>query len=1393
MSKIDEILKKSLQGRLATDPKLSAEEETLTSNALVDYGPYSSEAEARTLPPLRDARFVPSTPYDYALRSQTATATVPRRFRRWSEAALIFGADLFSEGFDFDLITSATFDSTENLNPNSHFSESPNFSVITDTFLALHDADNAIINNTAKSNLRIASVSAAAGTQLDVTTSIFNTSDGGATYRWSHYGYKPVQLLPLPSSEGPDQVTAFAAILPEDWPVFSWTKEYFDLTFGFALTKNDVTSVDVSGIYNGERLQLEIDTGDLAVNDYVLIQNQIFVVDSLVTIGGGRDNAFVTPFHTFEADVITESLGTTIQTLYTVGELIANPGQSVGTDANGNTIPPLYNSPVLDWIRVRRLYPPSATNSNRSLIGAFIDITKLDQVGFAPALIPTDAVGDPLPPTSGVTDFGQLTIDPAVSGEDQEVIVDYREGIFHLSHAIADGGDLNPNTFTDPNGYPRLYALFAAWNGPYHPLKATELDRISSRAGLGRVPTDSVERSPVSGKAGWKLTLGDEENGKGDYYFYAINESVDSPKGSFGGLAESLYFIESNLSHEGGPLVVMQKRSDLNTYIQVGALAFGGRGGSGSSDVSQIRLIPEIGDNTNNITSVNKPDISFGTMKSLFSADPSFYRTISPGDTLQGTLNGYSFNIALIDDTSDGADDATPPTGIQVTDGQRSLPEIIEDIDAKLPGALTRGSDYELFYYNDGTDYVLVFEASQSLEITTDDAGLFSIPTATSDDIIVGFGYNKALVNTLRWVRAQNELWFDGEGVKVRGVKLGTPLSANYVLEGFDLKEQSVEGGTIFVSVGPGKVMTSEGTISIEDESRVSLTDAKRHGIYVDSATGQVTSTEQATTSDYPFDLGVSVTDIPLYIVQTDSGEPDGTSYIFDARDLMRNQEIHLPLTVSQSVASGARFAGPDALLAAIEQAKKIEDAFGGRCVIDLMSNVTLDLGKNTDDYSGVVGSVYNGAPIALPENLKIQGNGYTVTVSGIPNQVAGFGDPVFRPNRTGSGTSNLEMENITWTLDAGETNDASLLAGNYQNAGQYILRNVKVLFGAGADFDLMAASNANNAVIDYLAAYDCQFEGQIRFRKINTLKLERVDIPSPTPLVGDINQSLNIEGLFNFVSGSTLTLNLESNVDARIRNVRCSNITIASVDTTDTDIRLFMSDIACRESLTIGNSGRDMGAIVLMDNINIESNVSAGPNLEFYQVERAEVRGLSINTFADRSVLIDDSDVTLQDFVVLNNSSSTGSSKVGIDIQGSAGALEGATNLMQCRVNIQNGLLDVDEGWAVYVSKGSESQIIIQGCTFKNLTASANARGVVLNSSGSAVEGLNARNVIIAHNNFDFYDSTGTDTYAIAANAAVAANQSEIFIHFNLIRGDSGASTFYNVTSNNANNSFTV
>jgi len=1403
MSKIDEILKKSLQGKIATDSKLGPEQERYPSSSLVDYASALSEAEVFGLPPMRDARFVGSTPHTYSNRAVLRPLSVPRRFRRWVEPALIFGADLFSEGGQLDITAPGTVESLQDFNFNGNFAQSPNFGVISDTFLMLHDPTN-FTNDTAKSNLQALAVGSSTLDEITLATANLDVADGASQYRWSHYGFYPPQLLALPNSDG--EVTAYAAIIPEDWPVFSWTREYSDLTFGFALTKDTINPVDVQSIAS-EQVGVEIPLGSLVVDDYVLLQSTVFHVD-FVSNAGATDFALLTPLHPFDYDGLEFGAGQTMRTLYLVSELLADPTNSPGTDSFGNTIPALYDSPFLDWIRVRRLYPPAATNSNRSILGAFIDTTPSDKIGFAPAIIPATAGGARELAVNGITDFSNVTLDPAVM-EDQEILVDYREGIFHFSHPIAIGSDLNPNSYTDSNGYPRLYATFAAYNRDTIPTTVTQLKRGGQKTGISGVPSSSQENSPVSGLQGWKVTLGDASTDLGDHYYYNPNESGDAnPPLEYGGRNEALYLLESNTAHDDGPLMVFQKRSEVDGSYMVGALAYNGNGGADADDTSQFSFIPDILDNAGTgLTNTNRADFRVGTARQVVDVNNSLYYSITPGDLLEGSVNGIAFSIALIDDAADAADSAAPAVGINVTDGQRSIPEIIEDIVAKMPGTLVRGQDYDLSFYPDGTNYIFRFEASRSLEITTDDANFFGGATPVPEDIKLTFGYSGAVEAILRYVRETNELHFDGDAIRVQETALGVPGPAAWVYEGFDVTEQNLEGGTVFLGIEPGTIITENGPVRIREESRLALAPSQRVGVYFQASTGTVVTRNQLANEDTPFVSGsLTVNDVPLYVVATDA--VPAASYVVDCRDFYQRAN----LTTNLTIGTEGRF---EELGGALEYAKFVSAVSDLRPVIELLDSTTLVLDEvTTDSYPNIQPTPYNGAPIGLPENLLFLGNGFGVTVSGVPNETAGLGDPLFRANQAFNpgvaGLSNVEFRDVEFIVGAAQATAVSLMAGNFDNNGFAKFSNVTLTGRATEQFNLYGSTVATDSLQRFVEVKNCEVDGDLRIRSFDKLVVEDLvhtgaaDPLGTIELICNVDAYLSLRGIKSESTASTgyfTQVSLQNSVNVHIQDFEANALTLLpETGTNVTDAFVTVSNVRLGTRLDLGTSGGadTLSGLILVDGVDIDTAATITA-MTIRQVSQVEVRNWNITSSANVTVNVIDSDVDFDGFRLVNNSAATGAtSKVGIRLQGDNGALINGVNAMDSDILIQNGVLVVDEGGGIYVEKANEAgkRTIIRNNRFENVnTASTVYRAVVFNADGGTASADNPDNVYISHNVFDVYAVSGTDNFAVGTTGVPATNLGDITIVFNHARGSAGgANAFANVgTSIVSNNAFTL
>lgn len=1401
MSKIDEILKKSLQGKIATDSKLGSEQEPYASNALVDYAAPSSLAQALNLPPMKDARFLGSTPRSYSNRLVLRPSNVPRRFRRWVEPALVFGADLFCEGANLDVTGTATLESLDDVNFSGNFAQSPHFGVITDTFVLLHDATN-FTNDNAKSNLKAFSVSSTTLDELDIATAGLNITDGNSQYRWSHYGFYPPQLLPLPNSDG--EVTAYAAIIPEDWPVISWTREFFDLTFGSALTKANVASINVLFVAQ-EQVVIENPTGSLVEDEFVLLQGIVFHVES-VSNAGPNDLSFLTPIHPFDYDGVQPVTGTTLQTLYTVSELIADPTDSPGQDASGNTIPALYDSPFLDWIRVRRLHPPIATDRNRSLLGAFIDSTPSDKIGFAPALIPATAGGARELAVNGVTEFSSVILNPDVS-DDQEILLDYREGIFHLSHPIVTGSTLNPNSYLDGNGYPRLYAVFTAYNRDTVPTTVTQLQRGGQKTGVTSVPGSSVENSPVSGLQGWKVTLGDEQTSIGDYYYYPPGETGDTnPPIQFGGRNEAIYLLESNTAHEDGPLMVFQKRSDVDGRYMVGALAYNGNGAQDPEDVSQFSFFPDIADNAaTGLTLSNRADFRVGTSRQVVDVTNSLYYSVTPGDLLEGTINGIEFSIALIDDAADAADAAVPATGINATDGQRSIPEIIADITAKMPGTLTFGQDYSLDYVVDGTDYLFVFEGSRTLEITQDDANLFGGATAVPEDIKLTFGYNGAVEAILRYFRTSNELLFDGAGIRVQGTRLGVPGPAIWVSEGFDVLDTDTEAGTVYVSLEPGTVITPAGPVRIAEETRVALAPDQRVGLYLDTTTGTIQTVNQVGTEDSPFqNIGLSA--LPLYIVKT-SASPDVT-YTVDCRDFFSSAHVSTNLTVGND----GRFS---TLAGAIEYAKYYSESSKGRGVIELLQGTTLVLDEvNSGAYVNVQPTPYDGAPIGLPNDVLFLGNGYTVEISGVPSETAGFGDPIFRSNQNFNpgvaGISDVEFRDINFEVAVGQPDPVSLMAGNFENNGRVILTNVRLEGnGIGEQFNLYGSTNASDSLQKEVIISNCVVDGDLRIRSCDRLivrDLTHLGIADPSgtmELVTRDDAYVHMDGIQSKSTASEgyfMTISPANDVNLHLSNVEASVLTLqppTGVSTTGLFATLNNLKLGTRCDFGSSSPSFSLGGTILVDGVYIDTTATITA-MNIRRTQGVDVKNVRITSAANITIDVTDSDFSISNYTLNNTSvAASATGKVGIRLQGDNGSDISGVNAMDSDIIIESGEMTVTNGSGIYILRANEAgkRTLIRNNRFVQATNSTSYRAVLFNADGGSPTGENVDNVYIAHNIFDAYAVTGADNFAVGTQGTPTGNLGDVTIVFNHVRGFVGGASDFGNTAGlvKSNNAFTV
>lgn len=1385
MSKINDILNKSFQGKLATDPNLGAEQEPHASGSILDYAFYGGRF---TRKPLGTARFAPSSPKHYAHQSIVQTTGIPRRFRRWSEPALVFGVDLFGEGDSVSISTASTLESNTGMNFSANFSRSSNFSVLSESFIMLHEKKNG--SDVAYSNLKAHSVTSSVGTEITLTSTVEDLSDGGASYRWSHYGYLPPRLLPIPSSSG--EVTTYAAILPEEWPVIDWRREQEDVVFGSALTKSDVTNVEIFN-FTQEHLALEAPLGDLDTGDFILVHGRVFYVVNAIA-SGAFDFVEATPIHSFEVNGIAAETGLTIQTLYTVKELTEDPSLSAGTDAKGNVLPALYDAPFLDWIRVKNLMPPSSSGTNRSVLGAFVDNTSQDQIGFAPALIPSTPAGAAHSAKSGISSLSGITLDPGLETE-QGVVVDHREGVFYLSDAISPGSVLNPDSFTDAQGYPRLYAVFATYNGPTTPLSVQRLDQVSEQASIEALPLREDSASGASSLKGWKVTMGG--NIRSGYYFYPENElSIANPPVEFGGRAEAFYFVEGNDAHEGGPMMVFEKRSELDGAMMVGAIAYNGRGGFSPEYTSSISFIPDVGDGQEELTSSNRPELRVSTTKAITRISSTEFFTISPGDVLEGTVNGVDFSIALLDDSTD---DSANPNGlsVQAPDGQRSISEIISDIVIKMPpGVLARGRDYDLRYYFDGSDFIWVFEASGSLKITTDDANLFPSSDAAPTDISLSFAYNRTVEASLRFLQRERELWYDGKGIRVDEVKLGTPVASSFVNEGFDVIETSLQFGQPFAYLKSGSFITPEGPVSIKTQTQVALTADRRIGVYYRVSSGTINTVQQVATS--PF-LTINREDIPLYIFEVDvSG---AVSYTVDVRDFITETESQYAITVGTK-------GRVRSLSGAIELAKSLASTQKAHPVISLLEDVDYDMeNSNKGSYSPIQATPYLGAPNSLPSNLTIQGNGHTVLVSGVPDETSGAGEPLFFSD----GGSFLKFENINFTRDVSLSYPSvSLMAGNFDNDGTVIFENVTLQCSeAGKDFHLYGATNVIDSLQEDVVIRNLTIQGGIRLRNVSRFICEDVRVigvdgedqtismivsPSSHVRVNNIMSAITptspaMFGFFEMKDYGHLKVSGFKGSSLRVQPQSGSSVIGAKVDLDHLDLK---------SDLTLGSSSVTMEGSFTVDHLKV-SSTSGFNALSIQQTSKVRLSKADVTSAAARTVNIIDSDVHLSEVVVVNTSAAVGpTTKVGMYLEGSNGSVVGSANAMDSDVVIENCNFRVDSGSGIYIHRANEDgkRTIIRNNLFENEDNNTSSRGVCLGSDIS-VGAENIDHVYITHNVFDTYTVSGTNYAVGPPSSGSNANQGLLIISFNHARGFSaGATEFFNLssaTSRVVSNGFTI
>jgi len=807
-----DIVRKALDGKTSTDDNLTAQEETLPSGVVPSP---SKHLFGPLLGSQGDVRFFGDVD-DYALFAQSVPATTPYRYRRLVQQTHVYGARVVAEGTTGVLNNSST----------TFTSGVADMSYLASDF-TLSDL-RLVITNAAGVNESLANlytdtygIDAVAGANLTLDRAYTSALGSISNVYYQVVLPQPVRLLAWPGDDD-TQSLVYMTRLPDEWPARA------------SAVSMDSSSV-VASLTSEGRLQLVASHNDpqtFNTGDWASLGGSFYYVQD-VTFTPGAPNIetlVLDPFYGTELPTDLDDLPTTVEVVYTVGEL-ANDPFAVRDEFLGNSIFEADDGVLLDTIRVRNLIAPSQVKERARVAASLaLDVSLAGNTepvpGYGMTLYPATAGGVP-DLDNPITDLENITIDPSVTGP-QQVFVDYTEGLIRLSTPIpAAGGDLNPNNYTDANGRPRLFAVFAAHNGRSLPEVSQGVEVYASDLGPNPAFKGQRKVSLDVGEQGLTVQLPSTE-GDSIYHGQSSNEQLQIESGST--VANS-----QGATLEARSLGVDSRRLG-RTALTMGLY------NSQSARTLGITLRPKL-DPSQDTDSQYEWRVTEGR-KRAFSAYESTWPVVVGGanDVFEITANGVPF----------GYTQAAGPAPAAAT-----LAASLEAAYTAAEGALGLSAQtFNVDAVTDATGTRLRFEATGDLFFGSGNAHAgFGIPVDTETtpyNIIQEVAFDGSIEREWGYDTASQEIESDVEDVRLSGGTSGR--SVPY--------DASLRGASQVTNETYPKFVISGGVASLGTATRVDVTQAVvKHPNFTDLR-GTVISTAPAAQFEF-------------------SGDPVGTYYIY--------------------------------------------------------------------------------------------------------------------------------------------------------------------------------------------------------------------------------------------------------------------------------------------------------------------------------------------------------------------------------------------------------------------------------------------------------------------------------------------------------------------------------
>lgn len=971
----DDTLRKILEGKTSTDSSLAIRDEDLRSSVIpapskVDFGPLLGSAG--------DLRFLGNLD-DYALWAQSAPATTPRRHRRLAQQKLFYGARVVAEGTDGTLTDGSTTFNT-GLTDVSYLS-----SVFTLADLVLVVSNTTDLagedNSTFTSAYGIAGVS---GGDITLSRAFSNILTPLDRVYWQVLLPQPVELLYWPGSDF-TQATTFFFRKPDEWPIRQSASLNMDSSSATALLTAE-GRLEITAEHN--------DAQTFNAGDWAEVNGEFFYVQD-VTFTPGSPNTEVltlTPFYGAEFPPDILDLPLTIGVVRSTADVVTSPFSDLGL-YSGEDLWSADNGDLLESVRVKNLIRPDQVDDDyrNNCYGALLDPeSDSDAVvgpGYGLVLFPADGSGNP-DLTNAIYDLENVTIDSSIS-EPQQIFVDYTEGLLQLSHPIADGDDLNPNSYRTADGRALLFSMFVAHNGESLPLRSQGVEDYALGVSSGGTAADKKGNARVGMRVdsnGLEISVPDNAS---IYHEDELRERELIQSGSrLGG-----YGVRHEMEHRS-PDSGRTMRSEL----RMGPLSTDDRR---RQLIFRPALVTENGDE-----GTNQPDwrVAEGSKQQDTTTEDNFVNATASTDIISFVANGIPVTVELTNGVTPTAVGLAGQIATAYSNAESAFGRANQEFTATAETDAA-GLDFVRIacsgdlYFRNGTAH--------------SDLGLPLDTAIKSQRVAQEWGYNGSSVNHWTWDNSLNLVESDINDVRLFGPSTDYASSLRGAAQTTDVTypKYVIEGGEASVATGDSLDVTDmtvktpnftgfEGQVIYEVPAETLDFTGFADGTYFvfyDFVTEALNTIDRTTGGFDPLFNSVPNNGIPVAQVTRTGGALDAET-LFDQRRFAQKTLESSIVTVGTDGA----FASLRAACAYIANRNAATGATAGPLqgafTIKLLEDITID-GSTT------------AAEVYIPSNVVLDLAGHTITCS---NFSGGSGTGPFRLGNPIGASSSFVSTNVT-------------------------------------------------------------------------------------------------------------------------------------------------------------------------------------------------------------------------------------------------------------------------------------------------------------------------------------------------------------------------------------------